>query len=278
MDTGKQQFWLIELLAWWEGEVCTRHLCEFFQISRQQASKYLKSYQERHPGHLRYSQSHKRYVPDLGFAPTRISRDVNEYLNWLTGIRANRLPADSLLALPHFAITPPPRQVSNLVMRALIKAVRQQYRLEVDYQSVSSADPDGRIIVPHTFVNAGTRWHLRAWCEKNRDYRDFVLSRFRGAPELLGPSEQGQEQDRAWNTRVNIILRPDPRLSPTQQAILEQDYGMENGQLTLTTRAPLVQYLLQEMQISVKILDGSPEAQQLVVANQDELKPWLFNS
>lgn len=239
MDTSNRQYWLIELLAWWEGEVCTRHLCEFFQISRQQASKYLKSYQERHPGHLRYSQSHKRYVPDQGFAPTRISRDVNEYLNWLTGTRSLPPSNSPLLSLPHCAITQPPRRVSNSVMRELVKALRQQRRLEVDYQSVSSADPDGRIIVPHTFVNAGTRWHLRAWCEKNRDYRDFVLSRFRGTPELLGPSEQGPEQDRAWNTRVNIILRPDPRLSPTQQAILEQDYGMENGQLTLDHPVPL---------------------------------------
>lgn len=278
METGKPQYWLIELLAWWEGEVCTRHLSEFFQISRQQASKHLHAYQVQHPDQLHYQPSRKRYVPDDSFTPEHISGDVNEYLNWATGIRS-LLPSPSpLISLPHFSIAPPPRQVSNRVMRVLVKALRQQRRLEVDYLSVSSADPDGRIIVPHTFVNTGLRWHLRAWCEKNRSYRDFVLSRFRGIPELLDPSEQGPEQDEAWNTQVRLILQPDPRLSAAKQAVIAQDYNMTDGQLILTTRAALVQYLLQEMQVSVKMLDGTPEAQQLVLVNADELRPWLFNA
>ena len=155
--------------------------------------------------------------------------------------------------------------------------MRQQRRLEVDYFSVSNPDDDGRIIVPHHFVYTGLRWHLRAYCEKNGDYRDFVLSRFRGQPELLDSSPHGADQDRAWNTFVDLILKPDPRLNRAKQEALEQDYGMVKGQLTITVRAPLVQYQLQEMQVNVKMLDGTPEAQQLVLANADELRPWLFN-
>lgn len=90
MTARNQKFWLIELLAYWEGEICTRHLCEFFRISRQQASKYLKDYQQHYPGSLRYNRSHKRYTLDNHFTSTTISKDVNEYLNWMTGIRANR--------------------------------------------------------------------------------------------------------------------------------------------------------------------------------------------
>lgn len=36
-------------------------------------------------------------------------------------------------------------------------------------------------------VYDGIRWHVRAYCEKRRDYLDFVMSRFRGTPELLMP-------------------------------------------------------------------------------------------
>lgn len=40
------------------------------------------------------------------------------------------------------------------------------------------------------------RWHVRAYCEKNGDYRDFVLSRFRGEPELMDDvSEHTREAD-----------------------------------------------------------------------------------
>jgi len=277
MDTD-HRFWLIELMAYWEGEISTRHLQHFFQLSRQQASKYLVRYRRQHPGKLEYCPRLKRFVPTPEFIPEHITGNVNEYLDWMTGRRIVPEINDPALTLQHLSLSPPPRSVSHIVMRGLVKAMRQQYRLEVDYLSVSNPDEEGRIIVPHTFVNTGLRWHLRAWCEKNRDYRDFVLSRFRGRPELLGPSEHGAEQDHAWNTFVKVILRPDPRLSKAKQAVVAQDYKMTNGQLILTTRAALVQYLLQEMQVSVKVLDGTPEAQQLVLANAEELRPWLFNS
>jgi predicted DNA-binding transcriptional regulator YafY len=125
-------------------------------------------------------------------------------------------------------------------------------------------------------VNTGLRWHLRAWCEKSSEYRDFVLSRFRGEPELLEKSHHTAAQDSAWNTQVTLILQPDPRLSPAKREVLENDYQMQNGYLHITTKGCLVNYLLREMQINTKMLDGTPEAQQLVLVNQVDIKPWLF--
>lgn len=54
------------------------------------------------------------------------------------------------------------------------------------------------------------------------------------------------------------------------------DYQMKGGQLVVKTRAALAQYLIQEMQVSVKVLDGTPEAQQLVLVNMQEVRGWLF--
>ncbi|AOE84108.1 BCCT family transporter [Pseudomonas sp. TCU-HL1] len=34
-------------------------------------------------------------------------------------------------------------------------------------------------------------WHVRSYCEKNRAYRDVVLSRLRGEPDLLDASDYG---------------------------------------------------------------------------------------
>lgn len=271
------RFWIIELIAYWEGEVSTRHLSEYLHLSRQQASKYFGDYRKQNPQNLTYCSSRKRFTPTEGFTPTCISGSVNEYLEWMTGRQAIPKSPDPALSLPHVALSPPPRLVSHKVMRGLVKAIRQQRRLDIDYLSVSNPDDEGRVIVPHNFIFTGLRWHLRAYCEKNGEYRDFVLSRFRGEPELLDRSPQGAEQDKAWNTFVQLILRPDPRLDQDKQEALEQDYGMENGKLTITVRAPLVQYQLQEMQVNVKMLDGTPEAQQLVLVNVDEVRPWLFN-
>lgn len=267
------QFWLIELLAWWEGKVNTLPLCEYFAVSRQAASRYLKHYNLEQPGSFTYNNRLKTYLPTQQFRPTRISKDVSEYLNWVTGSS----PAKGSFSLPCTALPRPSQLISPNIMQPLIAAVREQRRLDVDYYSVSSASTEGRIITPHTFVNTGLRWHVRAYCERSKEYRDFVLSRFRGTPELQeGKSEHTEQQDTPWNTEVTLVLVPDQRLNPDKRNVIEHDYQMQNGELHIKTRAALVQYTLHSMQVSTKMLDGNPEAQQLVLSNATELKEWLF--
>lgn len=265
--------WLIELLAWWEGRVNTSPLQRYFNISRQSASKHLNQYLEQYPGALEYRSDIKAYIPAASFRYHHISGDVAEYLNWVTGIA----PAPPDNKLHHHVIQHPPRHISPDIIRPLVIALRERRRVDVEYQSVSSADSEERLISPHTFVNTGLRWHVRAWCEKNRDYRDFVLSRFRGQPDLQdGVSEYTAEKDVAWNTQVTLIIQPDPRLSDRQKAVIERDYLMQNGALLIQTRAALAQYTLQDLQVNTKMLDGNPAAQQLVLANYEEVKGWLF--
>ncbi|WP_207061639.1 WYL domain-containing protein [Motiliproteus sp. SC1-56] len=271
------KYWLIELILYWEGRLSTTHLTEFFGISRQQASKDINRYKREHPGCFVYQPRIKRYVPTDGFCPRYLRGDVSEYLDWMAGRQSITVPRHPSFSLPHAAVTHPPRAVSPVLMRPLVQALRERRRIDVDYVSLSNPSRDGRVIVPHTFVKSGLRWHLRAFCEKSGDYRDFVLSRFRGEPEVLDQSSRSASGDLAWNTQVEVALRPDPRLSAAKQEALSHDYGMSGGELRLSTRAALVQYLLIELQVNVKMLDGCPEAQQLVLINQDELKPWLFN-
>lgn len=262
----------IELIAWWEGRINTSPLQQQFGLSRQQSSADINAYNETTSGNLLYDTSQKAWQPTPQFTRHYISDDVVEYLNWVqTGYS---IPAPPILA--HTSLSLPTRQVAPTVMRGLITAIRRQQRIDVDYVSLSNPNREGRIIAPHTFINTGLRWHLRAWCEKSKEYRDFVLSRFRGEPEMLGKTTHTSEQDTAWNTQLTLIFEPDPRLPPAKQEVLEHDYQMQDGRLTITTRACLAQYLIQEMQVNTKILDGTPEAQQLVLVNRDDVKGWLF--
>ncbi|WP_427981179.1 WYL domain-containing protein, partial [Agarivorans sp.] len=216
--------YFIELLAYWEGKVTTRHLREQFGISRQQASKDLKHYNQQILTPLIYHSSLKGFIPPCDYSPQFISKEAEQYLTWLASgsLDSGQVNTANLT----FQLCSKQRYISPEVMRGLVAAMRQQNRLEVDYVSLSQPDREGRIIVPHTFVDTGTRWHLRAWCEKHNDYRDFVLSRFRGTPELLGASEHNLANDLAWNTQVELIFEPDIRLSAAQQAVIAEDYQM----------------------------------------------------
>jgi predicted DNA-binding transcriptional regulator YafY len=117
---------------------------------------------------------------------------------------------------------------------------------------------------------------VRAWCEKNLAYRDFVLSRFRGEAELLDASEHDEAGDRDWQQIVDVVVAPDPRLSSAQRDVIAQDYAMQSGRLTLQTRATLVSYLLRLLQLDPEHEQENPLAQQIVLENREQLKPWLF--
>lgn len=268
-----KRLWFIELIAWWEGRISASHLIKQFAISRTQAQQDLQYYRQLAPANLLYHASYKSYLPQSSFIAQFINGDVVEYLNWISHQDAI---TDVSTALPHTTLALPTRQVSADIIRVLVSAIRQQRRVEVDYVSVTNPDRQGRIIVPHHFVSTGLRWHLRAFCEKSQQYRDFVLSRFRGVPDLLNKTTISAAQDSGWHTQLSLIFTPDPRLSPAQQDVIAHDYQMQHGQLTLNTRACLAQYLLQEMQVNIRDINISPEAQQLVLSNVDAAKPWLF--
>jgi len=126
-------------------------------------------------------------------------------------------------------------------------------------------------------IHTGYRWHTRAWCEKSSKFRDFVLSRISDAPGITLASTHGPDLDTAWNTDVIITLKPDPRLTPAQQTVIARDYGMKDGQLQISTKGALVSYVLQQLRVDSLADARTPEAQQVVIANAEELGRWLID-
>ncbi|MDE3737917.1 MULTISPECIES: WYL domain-containing protein [Pseudomonas] len=271
---------LIETVVWWEGRLTTNHLMQSFGISRQQASKDINTYIGEHaPKNLTYDKHLKGYVPSKQFRPLFIDDSADAYLHLLNH-NHERAPHIEGLALAYAhteVLKVPDRSVRPEVLRPLLKACREGLRLETEYVSLANPAPEIRLIAPHTLVYTGMRWHVRAYCEKNRAYRDFVLSRLRGVPELLDASEHSREQDEGWNTQVQVIIEPDPRLKPSQKTLIEVDYGMQDGRLVLDTRGALVQYVLQRYQIDPNKLQAKAVAQQIVAANLEELERWLYS-
>lgn len=270
---------LIEIIVFWEGRLTTNHLIDTFGIGRQQASKDINNYNNKvGVGNLVYDKFLKGYKPTPQFKPAVTSGTADEYLHLLNRNNDLSQTFDTLpLATGNTEILHVPvRNIDPSIIRAIVTAARQQKRLDVDYVSVNNPNREGRVIAPHTIVHTGLRWHVRAWCEKNQDYRDFVLSRFRGVPEIMDLSEHNIDDDTSWNTPVTIKLKPDTRLSREQKAVIARDYGMTNGVLKIATRGSLVQYALQQLHVDDKLLQGKPSAQQIIISNYSDIQTWLF--
>ncbi|WP_444757193.1 helix-turn-helix transcriptional regulator [Pseudomonas sp. A014] len=271
---------LIETIVWWEGRLTTGHLMQSFGISRQQASKDINTYITEHASrNLTYDKQLKGYVPSKTFNPRFIDLSASAYLDLLAqnNERAPHIEGLKLAYAHTLVLQVPDRSIQPEILRPLLKACRDKLRLEIEYVSLANPEPEVRVIEPHTLVYTGMRWHVRAYCEKNAAYRDFVLSRIRGTPELLESNGNGVEGDEVWNSEIAVILQPDPRLDEAQKAIIQRDYGMIDGRLEIPTRQALVKYVLQRYQIDPKNLDPKAEAQQVVIGNLSELKPWLYD-
>jgi len=268
---------IIEVISKWEGRLTTKHLCDTFGIGRQQASKDINTYiKEIAPGNLVYDQQLKGYKPTPSFKPMVTTGSADEYL--LTLSRSKNITSTfGLQGFPNTEIIQAPiRNIEPEILRALIQAARGQRRVDIGYISLNTSEEEERIIVPHTLVCTHMRWHMRAYCEKNGEYRDFVLSRFRGTPDIGGISKQTVDKDEVWNTKAKVIIEPDTRLNDSQKAIIASDYGMKDGQLCIETRAALVSYVLQSLNIDLNKLEAKAVAQQIIISNFAEIEGYLY--
>ena len=265
-----RKFQFIEVILQWEGELTTNSLQNYFHIaSRTTASGLITKYRNDFPENLLpYDPKVKSHQPSRRFKPYYTQGNLEEYLSFF-GESPNH---------PYLDLIPAPiRNINTELVRQIIQACRQQKRLDIEYYSLSSGDFEGRIISPHTLVNDGIRWHVRAYCEKNQAYRDFVLSRFMGTPEEEGNAQFTAEYDQDWNTWLTVILQPDPRLSQESQRAIELDYLMENGKKAIPCRAALVKYLLQKLRVDN--YHHKPEGQQIIVDSDcwESLKPYRMD-
>ena len=151
----------------------------------------------------------------------------------------------------------PGRRAKPAVERAVFLAVIQGAKLRVRYWSVHSGTAKWRWLAPHAFGHDGYRWHVRAWCFENADFRDFVLGRMEKVdwPE---PAEGNLPEDTRWLTWETLTLTPHRALSPNQRRALEMDYQMRQGKLTLKVREAMADYLRAHLRLPVAGQGSAP--------------------
>ncbi|MGF1732905.1 helix-turn-helix transcriptional regulator [Photobacterium kasasachensis] len=269
---------LIEIIALWEGRLTTNHLTQSFGIGRQQASKDINSYlADIAPGNLIYDKYLKGYKPSNNFTPKLTCGHADEYLHILSRSEDMAITFNELdMGFENTSmVRPVTRNISPKVLRPLVQAIREKKRVDICYTTLKDGEEVERIISPHTLVCTPLRWHVRAYCEHSEGYRDFVLSRIRGLPDLNDKASNSKKGDHLWNTKLSVELTPDPRLNENQKAVIANDFGMKNNLLSIPTNASLIRYVLDAYNIDIHVLDSNPQGQQIIVNNLHELKLFL---
>lgn len=266
----KERLEFIDFRLFWEGRINRSDIMDRFDISTPQASKDLSLYESMAPGNLSYDVSAKRYLASASFAPRFIEPSADGFLMQLRNISDRTLSIEETwLGVPPCAeVMPlPNRRVSVQVLRSVIKAIESGMALSVLYQSMNEHRPGPvwRWIVPHALAHDGLRWHVRAFCEESKRFKDFLLSRCLESGEVRN-TEIKASQDRYWNELFSVVLVPNPALSSDQQEIVAQDYCMEYGQIAVPVRKALLYYFNKRLRLDVaKAIDRAKETPVVVL-------------
>src|SRR4030081_2784229 len=73
--------------------------------------------------------------------------------------------------------TLPEPLINPSLLGPLLMAPETRTPVRISYQSMTTGQPSGRIISPHTIVRASRRFHVRAWDSLRKTFSDFSLAR-----------------------------------------------------------------------------------------------------
>lgn len=277
----RRRFAFIEFQLTWEGSVGRKKLQDQFAISMQQATNDLNAYLDACPYNMLYDPRRKAYVPGPKFRPRLTEGKVSEYLMHLEMLH-QRHRSDTEIwidTLPTFdAVSTQTRKINPSTFKLVLWAIRTQSCIIARYVSLSSENLEPRALKPHAIANDGHRWHVRAFDFEKQRYSDFVLSRLEATERADLPIQDIPDDD-AWNTGVEIVLKPGTGLKKRQREVLETEYGMTGGCLRLRVKQAMLWYYLRHYGFNPDDVEGdtfrNKSSFHLMVSNLKEVERCL---
>jgi hypothetical protein len=243
----KQRLAYIDFKLYFTGMVTRSEIVSHFELGLAAATRDLKFYKENAPENMAYDNVAKKYFITTQFKPTfkhdsRITliKLANNISDGFDAIGDTSFPIESPSSL----------NVPDIdIIAKLSQAIINNKPISVIYTSLSSGS-GARELVPHSIVDNGLRWHLRAFDRKSKSFRDFVLTRITKVTVLAQkPSlEEGKLEDNQWMRIVPLQIVPHPKNVEYPTAI-KLDFGMDNGVLDINVRAAMAGYLLRRWNV-----------------------------
>ena len=242
----------IEFRVWFYGEVARKHVLERFEIATAAGTRDLMLYKQLAPNNVSYDQKHYRYLPT--FSPL-FQHDADKVLAALTAGVSAADTGRSSETISHAA----PKRLNQPTLDTLAtvtRAIHAGQVLSLTFLSMKKG-PGKRIIVPHSLVDSGLRWHVRAFDRTKGHFRDLVLTRMEDVRALEDCSPPVPQEliaaDTQWNRMFTLTLIPHP--SRPHPEVIAKDFGMQQGQLKVSVRGAVAGYVMRQWQV-----DCSPDA------------------
>jgi hypothetical protein len=251
----------------WEGEIGNARVRQLFNLQPVQASRLLADFRAM-LGDKLTEDGRAKVLRLANPSAFECSVPLDEYVLHTTAPEGgNPCLVDARIDLT--AVRPE-------IFATLRKAVLAKTGVEITYASMSNPEYAKRVIFPHAIVHVGRRWHVRAWCSKRRNFRDFTMGRIRSVDSVLEPRPPIIGKDEGWETLVQLELMAHRKLTSDQQQVVRNEMFSGRNSRSLLVRSCLVQYVIQDLKASSDPEREQPPEFQLEVGNSEELLSFLF--
>ncbi|BCV62880.1 WYL domain-containing protein [Shewanella algae] len=232
----------IDFVLMFKGEARRADLVDRFKIAPSVATQDFARYKEIAPQNVAYDEKRKIHLKALSFV-SLFDFDVIRTLATLSqgfGDGFLRQGFSPIACESPYRL----RQPSINIVASISEAIYKKSALQLIYHSLSSGKTI-REIVPHTLIDTGLRWYVRAFDRASLKFHNFALTRIEDTSMVVERDvleEEYQIRDMQWNRIVELELIPHP--STSQAEAIARDYQMKQGLLKINTRAALAGYLL----------------------------------
>jgi hypothetical protein len=242
----KQRLAYVDFSLLFKGAIYRQDLINRFEVGLSAASRDLTLYKELSPENLSYDTREKRYFQTEKFKPV-FEHDAKRTLVKLANGISDGFDAIGDI---HFPVEAPSslNVPDILIVARLVQAILNEKAVSIIYTSLSSGS-GSRELVPHSIVDNGLRWHVRAFDRKSESFRDFVLTRISKVTiKEVAKEEEQALADVDWQRLISLQLVPHPKniKHPTAIAL---DYAMVNEQRIVEVRAAMAGYLLRRWNV-----------------------------
>lgn len=254
----------LETVLYWEGEIDNQRIRELLGVQPVWASKLMAELVKRVGKHATKETSRS----PLRLTPRALEKSKNRALDDYLRIVKAQCAGEKVVEDARLDLS----VVAPNVFVAIMQAIKNKNGLSIVYHSMNDPKGSERQIFPHALVRAPRRWHVRAWCAKRQEFRDFTLGRISSIVKFDEVAPYTRANDKEWNDTVSFYVTAHPSLSPEQQAIIAAEYYPGASARRLVVRKCLAGYIIQDLRLATDINKQTPPEYQLFVPEAKNLK------
>ena len=242
----QERLFYLEFRLYFLGHANRSDLQLRFGLKESSASRDIALYKKLVPDNIIYDYGIKSYVPQPSFEPI-FSYTGTQVLTALTHGFGDDYAGPKFPEISSEAPTQAPLPFIP-TLAALTRAIHKEKAVSINYYSEDIGESTLEV-APHSLIDSGNRWSIRAFNRSTGRFEDFVINRITNVLDISSSPEANEQKDAdlLWNQISELKLKPHPSLAHPKA--VEREYGMHNGVLKMTCRTALKSYLLRQWRV-----------------------------